>query len=521
MTPVWGCPWHGLVKGGQLTLPNEQVMSHPQPSGEPWQCGSTALIKHPFAPEIVRNDDEQAMDAANGWQWWDRAILSGIQLYGKNMEGWIYIDPVGDCWNVRTSLSTAHLNGGTCTVTLTRFGTVPKEPDSYSYDVIVPSMGQSTPTITGGNDIRVLRFHTSPTGNGAMFEVSVEFREDYDRYWTWRPVGWVEVTLSGQGADCTAEVVVRKTRAQTLGSTSYVDQDGVADNYYLENLPDGTSRVVREVPTSGNNYGALAIHNTSVFVYEGSYSDYVVAMLYDEAGALHELTLNGHGVTDYNDPPLVHTGPTSFGVNEPVTGTWTSNRTATSTLTVTYKLDGVALCSYEYSVTEAITESLIRRLKDGGGTERINETAVSSAFTPGGEFNQSYSSVPTSANIGGSFWLPWFDSTVPPEPRYTPSRAGTSPLWFSEDNVEGRLSMYPVRHSNQIFGFLLWELPDEGANYRVRYEAEVATPAGAATLPTLDVDQGNANFYFEKHAYASYCPVTQQVTRDIEPICYV
>ena len=129
-TALRGNPFHGLVKGGQLTLPNGATMPYPQPVGEHWKKGSTELIKHPNAPGITRTPEQQAEDTAAGLEWWDRAILSGNQLYGKELPGWIYIDPNGDRWLVTTTLSSAHLSGGVCTVTLARFGVLGGEPES-------------------------------------------------------------------------------------------------------------------------------------------------------------------------------------------------------------------------------------------------------------------------------------------------------------------------------------------------------------------------------------------------------
>ena len=522
-TALRGNPFHGLVKGGQLTLPNAATMPYPQPVGEHWQQGSTSLIKHPNAPGITRSPEQQAEDTAAGLEWWDRAILSSNQLYGKELQGWIYIDPNGDRWMVTSTLSTLHISGGTCSVTLARFGVLGGEPESYTYSVTVPNMGQATPAINLAKGNRLTRFHTSPTGAGAVFELSVEFQEAYWRWWSWRPAGWVEMTLEGPGAECVAEVSVLKTRMQALGSTSYTDADSVPDDYYLENLAAGGARLVREQPTSGNAWTRIIGHGSLIGVTEGQFSGYVVAMFYDEGGALHELTLSGVGATESNDPPYTHTGPTEFEVNEPFTGLWTSSRSTVSTLTLTYALDGVALHSYEFSVTETISESLEYRQGATGGTERFKAVDVLSVFTPGGTYSLSKAEVDPNASIGGGFWNPWFDFSMPGQPGQTPSRISQSPFWFDQNNVPGRLDINPVRHSNLVFGLLLWELPnnDQLANYRVIYDPVVVTPAGAVTLPAIEIDQGNKTYVFEHHAYASHCPVTGQTARDSEPVCYV
>jgi hypothetical protein len=63
-----GLPYHGRVINGELTLPNDDVIDYPDPSG-----GETVLVRHPLADAPTPTAD----DTARGYQWLDYALLSG------------------------------------------------------------------------------------------------------------------------------------------------------------------------------------------------------------------------------------------------------------------------------------------------------------------------------------------------------------------------------------------------------------------------------------------------------------
>lgn len=512
-TALRGNPFHGLVKGGQLTLPNGATMPYPQPGGEHWQQGSTALIRHPNAPGITRTSEEQSEDAAAGRQWWDRAILSGNQLYGKELPGWIYIDPNGDRWLVTTTLSSTHLSGGVCTVTLARFGVLGGEPLTYSYDVVVPNMGQSTPTISGTTGTRVQRYHSSPTGNAAVFEVAVEYSQGYERFWRWRPVGWVEMTLAGPGASCAAAVTVLKSRAQALGGYTYQDTTVVPDDYYLNRQPDGTKKIEQ---TPGADIAAtLVTHNMVTSPETSAITGWVVGMNYDAQGSIQETTLDIQTEWSWVTPAMIYTGPDSIAATEEFVGSFSMEQSWLSTMTLTYRSGGAVVGTYALEIREASTEVLT--YSEGGA--KTNAYSVQIDCTPGGSFSASATKAAANVNVGGLYTYGFYTDGAP--------RIGrrVQQWWFEDGQPWRYLQPCPYRYSNQLFGLCLWGRPLELTDYlfQADYLASVASPKGMTALPAVVLVKSDnpTNDTFDLFAYASHCPVTGQTARDSEPVCYV
>ncbi|TVT66029.1 MAG: hypothetical protein FHK79_18045 [Pseudomonas sp.] len=509
-TALRGNPFHGLVKGGQLTLPNAATMPYPQPAGEHWQQGSTALIKHPNAPGITRTPEQQAEDSAAGLEWWDRAILSGNQLYGKELQGWIYIDPNGDRWLVTTTLSTLHISGGTCSFTLARFGVLGGEPESYTYSVAVPNMGQATPAINGTTGTRVQRYHSSPAGEAAVFEVALEYSQGYERFWRWRAVGWVEMTLAGPGATCTAAVTVRKTRAQALGTTVLDNPQTTPDSYYLNRQPDG-SKLVQQQP--GSDVAAtLAVHNIVPSPERTGFTGWVAGMLYNEAGQLQELTLDNVAETVWSTTPLAYTGPSVVASDEDFAGSFHLDQSWTSTLTMTYKLAGAVIGTHAISISETSAETLTY-----ASNQMTQDYSVSIQCDPGGSFSLSSTGPAQNAFMGGAYTYGFSINPAPVIARQLQQ------WWFTDGQPARYLQPSPYRYSGQVFGACLWSRPLVSGDTlsRADYLTKVATPAGSVTLPALILDKNTDQSTFDLFAYASHCPVTGQTARDSEPVCYV
>lgn len=224
----WGHPWHGLVKAGQLSLPNGAEMSYPQPAGGDWPYlqGATSLIDF-GAPGVTTSPE----DAAQGMEWRSVATLSGAesQLYGKALGAgsWIYKAPSGDRWLIRCGQiqgRTAQLVSGGVVITAQRFGELPAKDRTalHAVPVSLPSdWGQTAPEIkdSDGDPIGlsrlVLRMQMSrPDGGAAIFAL------DYDGIetdFTPRAFGFAELVLSGDGAGMSAALNIIRTRAQTAG----------------------------------------------------------------------------------------------------------------------------------------------------------------------------------------------------------------------------------------------------------------------------------------------------------------
>lgn len=224
----WGHPWHGLVTGGQLALPNGTSMTYPQPATGDWPYlqGATSLIDF-GAPDVTISQE----DAAQGMEWRSVATLSGAesQIYGKALGAgrWIYKAPSGDRWLINAGT----INGRSAeaaslgvSLSVQRFGEFPAEGRSavYAVPVQLPAdWGQSEPEIkdSGGTPIGIgsliLRLQmVRPDGGAAIFALDYSsFAEELPP----RAFGFAELVLSGDGAGMSAVLNIIRTRSQTAG----------------------------------------------------------------------------------------------------------------------------------------------------------------------------------------------------------------------------------------------------------------------------------------------------------------
>lgn len=145
--PAWGCPFHGLVRGNQLTLPNGRTITNRFFVDD--AIGSV-LVRVPGVPEVTRTPEEAASDTALGYQWRNAAALvlggqSGRLLMAWGWKGmWgslLYTRGVGRTW-LATLGDTGSDDGQTLNAPLSlnpfgRFG----EDDEPAHDVPVTLEG--------------------------------------------------------------------------------------------------------------------------------------------------------------------------------------------------------------------------------------------------------------------------------------------------------------------------------------------------------------------------------------------
>ncbi|OEC36273.1 hypothetical protein A7D27_26030 [Pseudomonas sp. 1D4] len=145
--PVWGCPYHGLVRGWQLTLPNGRTIKN-----RFFADGAigSVLVRVPGVPEVTRTPDEAASDTALGYQWRNAAALvlgaeGGrlLRIWGwKGMRGsLLYTRGVGRTWLAALGDTGSDdgqtLNGPLNLAPFGRFG----EDDEPAHDVPVTLEG--------------------------------------------------------------------------------------------------------------------------------------------------------------------------------------------------------------------------------------------------------------------------------------------------------------------------------------------------------------------------------------------
>jgi hypothetical protein len=116
---VWGSPWHGLVKDGVLSLPNNNQMQYPQPGN-----GDTILVSFSSTPSVQRSAEQASFDSEQGKQWLNYAIIAGEnQLHGKSIpSNWLHQDSEGGVWSVEVVASSGSVSA--IQVSIKEFGRI-------------------------------------------------------------------------------------------------------------------------------------------------------------------------------------------------------------------------------------------------------------------------------------------------------------------------------------------------------------------------------------------------------------
>jgi hypothetical protein len=509
--PPWGCPWHGLVKGGQVTLPNGATKAYPQPSGFWYQQGQARRVAHPGAPTDNRGVAQVAADTAEGKHWRREAGLSGgyADLYGRSLGAnrWLYIDPAGAVWLASTTLSLPAALSGSIKVTLARFGVLGGAAEQYTYTVAVtdPQLGQAAPVLSGLRDYRETLCDSTPTGSAVLFCIIAQ-PDNTERYtFPFMPLGWVELTLSGPGAACVIALAVVKTRAQALGTLIDEVETTAVQVFGYTPPPDLGLRGNVEVAVS--QYPATA---------RRAVLGRLLAMFYGPAGAHRVLSMDVDDRAENNQ--------TSAGMDyrsDSFDGAfgWDS----ILVLAVAMKLDGVSMHSATYTTTRTARQSLVSfPTQEGaygfsGGYTRTDtrETVFPGsgvlAFGPD-DLLQNWSG---NSSFGPDSLFPSTDSSADGAARLPLRGVGTG-YDYSETLGERVLWVMPAMHS-----LLLYSWAEQRTNWGVSVGGErsylpvCATPAGTATTTTMTLVSETA------YAYGSWCPATAQIARSNVPVCWV
>jgi hypothetical protein len=158
-----GLPFHGPVTGGTLTLPNSDTKTAPQPYD-----GAVMVARHPAAPGITRDAEQQAFDTANGYEWRDYAVLVGRNnQIGPSELGanhWIYADPGGGSWIIKAEMTMLNNDDDVqLTVTLTKlFGRFSPGGSYPSINRVLATQVFNWDTDLGGADTFLMATGPSP-----------------------------------------------------------------------------------------------------------------------------------------------------------------------------------------------------------------------------------------------------------------------------------------------------------------------------------------------------------------------
>lgn len=536
---AWGNPWRGKIQGGTIQLPAGPAKVSEQPQGalarhydEP---GYTYLQRGPLAG-VTRTPDELAADALAGRTWRADAILGGsrMHLYGKRLDGWVYCAVDGSRWHVPANTLRLTLQTNqplSISMTLTRFGDFGQPPVEQALTLALADLGQAEPDPAWpvGTQAYAMVCDIRPDGSRALLMLYQPVVPIAQRY-GWhplhkRPLGWLEVQLSGGMAGITATLSVVRTRAQAFGAGTWtiahtapvqrwVNDDTLVvvdkgDYYEYTSTPNALSATVGDMGWTWHEGGGPSTQ---------SFGGRILALWYLPDGEFEEVTLD-LSVTSTSSNP----SPT-----ETVSGSQVQHVYKDSSPTVTITDDRVHTLGRACTCTEAVTI----RLSRGGvlvdevvgsaevslqqerrfivysqpfystRTDTVTLDSVTGSKTQGGE-----TSGPVLAL--GSLEAIWLASAVPGN---SPAHAAFRSSDMSLFSPGGMMTINPVRYSNNLVALRRY-INRYADNSEIWQHGPAAYPGGAhAGLVAVS----------EFLIFGSYNPATGEVVRDqATPVCWV
>ena len=231
---VWGCPWHGKVEGGWLTLPNGQLRSYPMIPGAAWS-GCNFRLRVPGTVDVVRTPEEVAADTAAGRQWTPEALLQfseattvlhgGLTLVGAR---WLYAVAPGQVYKVIIPDRFQYASDGTLgTVKLQRYGELRETDFSWTPEehvLTVPGAGFSAAD-NGWLFNASTRWDVSAAGDRAIL---MAVSDGGGQLMPNAGSGALLVTITGNGADVPFAVAVTAlSRGNEVPDYSYTNSIGL------------------------------------------------------------------------------------------------------------------------------------------------------------------------------------------------------------------------------------------------------------------------------------------------------
>jgi hypothetical protein len=494
--PTWGTPWHGLVQGGVLTLPNGSTMTYPQPPAKtavisgtattiPDTAGSTYLVAVPGVPLVTPS----AEDVTAGREWRNKATLSASrqQLYGKSLDGWIYIDPDGARWLVRCAQLDENVLYSTgsslaLTVTLSRFGDLGVAAEQHSYPLTITSFGIDAGSMP--STVRVLLDAINSGGSAAILMVHERRMNSAEPQIRW-PYAFLEITVSGPGSAATLGCSVIKPLSAVAQATRDFD---LGPNYlagYYTGPPgySPTWRVqLQSAPTPPGEGNFSEWGGRVCQIYSGSTFVEIrrtVAIWYAADGSRKDVVC----VTRWDGSVTLPT-PTTSGRTSTGSASWTARIEA----------GGAPLCEVAGAWTATTVETMT-------GINTGTYTKDATVTVDGIDYPQVISGDMSSFFWEMLFWDYGFQYSAALAPTgLLPDLAWENGCTFSE-------RMRLVRYSGQVVGL--------ATNRGVQVSLlPPATPSGTAPGATITVSL--APFYGSHDPYSGAAVWGQS-----SPVCYV
>lgn len=473
MSMQWGCPWHGAVEGGQLTLPSGSTLAWPQPPGDTADdAGFTLHARMPDVPPVERTAEELAADAAEGMQWLASAIIAGAgrqesadtgaaYLHGRNVNGWIYAAPDGSRWLVRgLGRKRMYSSDLSMTLSLSRFGVLGGKARSYSVSASITAAQQDQEAWSSNfneSEADYRYWQVQDVGAGGDRAIVMTYIAKSKTL----PLGFVRLALSGTpGVDLAATLTKLAGRAERVTDTVEVDA-GVAEHrgyapYSEEIIPDYpwypsdpwayyTERTYGAVAwESGDGLPDDAEVFVTAHVGSGesrSAATYLVAMWFDAAGVPQpvHLRVDNRAVMSFPVPSLSVSGKlTSYrrtgATTEYPAVDLSRNAAISETLTLELTFGGAAV-AYERRRNVTFTESF--HLQGG-------EVEVASTRLPGSWKTTRYTYAIDGDDGFSSQWTmegEWEWYQPPSQPAYwkaaTATVTGDRVPWQEGDNIIG------------------------------------------------------------------------------------
>lgn len=540
---TWGNPYRGLCRNSSIALPSGGTKPCPQPWGDTTDDYGQTLLQRGQGAYVERSTEEEARDTDLGYTWRTDALLSGsgFELYGQPLSGFIYCAPDGSRWHIAAQWPTIQAQQPLALgVTATRFGEFDgAAPVVQTLTASLTDIGQSEPDpanpVSGTVSIAVCDL--KPDGSRALLMLYLPY--SVIQQWGYssanigkRPLGWLELTISGGVDGLSASLAVVRTRAQTLG-TGVVRQGNWSGSGQLTLSGTSSSSVdkgdyVEVTYTYQAGLGETFGYDRLVADNEISLTGRILALWYAGSG-FEELTLDyiwsesgGNAVPQESvSGSRVEHHPKAGGavtvVEDSLHQEVTRSGQMVGTQSITLRQAGQIVQQISGSASNSMALSRVLASPSGpyhswtetgtgtldGATGAITAPQVIDANTPFFTY------------VSTSRLAPHLPSSTVNLPRLQALAGGYgSEMYMTEWR---RVTVTPRRYSNYLLGLLVESGPYDfdAAVYRYARRTGAAAYPGGIDPVGLSANAGPAY-------YGSYNPATGEVIRDqLEPVCWI
>lgn len=539
MIPIWGSPWRGKIQGGLIELPNATTKASPQPQGllarHYDELGYTYLQRGPLA-SAARTPEELAADGAVGRTWRTDAILSGARmyLYGAALNGWVYCATDGTRWLVpadalRVSLQTDQPLS--VDLTLKAFGDPGAPAAEQVVNAAVADLGQAEPdsAYPAGTTAYSVVCDITPTGDRALlmlYQPVIPFSSTSGFHPLHkRPLGWLELELTGGAAGITATLTVVRTRAQAFGSgvktlIDYTTVTKFEQPDTLSRVDMGTYYEDTYTPTPLGATGATGWSwDEGAGNFEFSFANRILALWYLPDLTLEECTLDVSVTATENNPAPTETISGSHVQHVPKNGDPTivisddrehkisRSSSATEACSIKLKRGGVLIEEVSGSATSALSQTrwFIRQSGDPWTSDRTDSVTIAGVTD---DSSGSFSGSPPPQGLG-VLHASWLTAALPGNsPAQAAYRSSDMLLLTPARSV----TLDPLRYSNNLLSLRRYTFLN--ADSSETYQAGVAARPGGTDGALVTTSFGAL--------FGAYNPATTEVVRDqTTAVCWI